>query len=178
MGPEQGRVRLGSVTLAMGREAGIPQRLGQPTALGCSLAAAAERGHPGAARVPSQSRPRLDCRRWGSIEGRRSDKHSGWLRELQVRWGLHSGQDLLAYRPWGWPAVTRASGVTKSHRFSALPSNQAAQRSPPHRWVRPSTVRPLGGKRPNPFVGLWERGLAGSGREVGGWVEESYSTTE
>ena len=106
-------------------------------ARGSSLVAAAERGHPGAARVPSQSHPWLDCRRWGSIEGRCSDKHSGWLRELQVRWGLHSGQDLLAYRPWGWPAVTRASGVTKSHRFSALPSNQAAQRSPPHRWVSP-----------------------------------------
>ena len=32
-GPEQGGVRLGSVTLAMGREAGTPQRLGQPAAL-------------------------------------------------------------------------------------------------------------------------------------------------
>ena len=39
-------------------------------------------------------------------------------------------------------------------------------------------MRPLGGKRPNPFVGLWERGLAGSGLEVGGWVEESSRTTE
>ena len=32
-GPEQGGVRLGSVTLAMGGEAGIPQGLGQPAAL-------------------------------------------------------------------------------------------------------------------------------------------------
>ena len=39
-------------------------------------------------------------------------------------------------------------------------------------------MRPLGGKRPSPFVGLWERGLAGSGWEVGGWVEESSRTTE
>ena len=32
-GPEQGEVRLGSVTLATDREAGIPQGLGQPAAL-------------------------------------------------------------------------------------------------------------------------------------------------
>ena len=33
MGPEQGEVRLGSVTLATDREAGIPQCLGQPASL-------------------------------------------------------------------------------------------------------------------------------------------------
>ena len=28
------------------------------------------------------------------------------------------------------------------------------------------------------LCGVWERGLAGSGLEVGGWVEESSRTTE
>ena len=54
-----------------GRGGGDPPR--PRPARGSSLAAAAERGHPGAARVPSHGRPRPNCRRWGSIEGLRSD---------------------------------------------------------------------------------------------------------
>ncbi|XP_068829713.1 putative serine protease 47 [Capricornis sumatraensis] len=145
-GPEQGGVRLGSVTLAMGGEAGIPQRLGQPAALLwlllLNVATRELRGSPataapgptagdgGALRggAPTWRAQRLAP---GATGGSRVSTVCG---KSKVMGRIYGGRDVEAGQ-WPWQASLRSQG---SHICGAVLINSSWLLSAAHCFLKKS----------------------------------------